>query len=463
MMKLKTWIAAALAGAALMGAAPAMAQEKLTVWWVKGFYKSEDDALFAAIKKFEAKHPKIKVELSQYPIQDMIPKTVSALDSGSPPDVAYADVYDFQVTAKWAFDGKLEDISGVIDPIRARFEPAALATTFLYNDQSKTRAYYAFPIKQQTMHIQYWKDMLADAGFKPSDIPTTWKEYWSFWCDKVQPAYRQKTGKRTYGTGFPMGVDSSDSFYSFLTFMDAYNVKLVNDSGKLLVDDPSVRQGLIGAMTDYVMPYQKGCTPPSSTSWKDPDNNVAFHNQTIIMTHNATISIAAKWLDDMNNAALTEAQRATAKKNYTELIATAGFPNKPDGSKMVYRTAVKTGVIFKDAKNKAAAKQFVSFFLEEANLTPYVEGALGRWFPVTKVAQQSPFWKADPHRLSVYNQYMNGVVPFEFTKNYKFTILNNENVWAKAMNRIINEKVPVDKAVDEMIARIKTVAGSAAP
>jgi multiple sugar transport system substrate-binding protein len=459
MMKLKTWIAAALAGAALMGAAPAMAQEKLTVWWVKGFYKSEDDALFAAIKKFEAKHPKIKVELSQYPIQDMIPKTVSALDSGSPPDVAYADVYDFHVTAKRAFDGKLEDISGVIDPIRARFEPAALATTFLYNDQSKTRAYYAFPIKQQTMHIQYWKDMLADAGFKPSDIPTTWKEYWSFWCDKVQPAYRQKTGKRTYGTGFPMGVDSSDSFYSFLTFMDAYNVKLVNDSGKLLVDDPSVRQGLIGAMTDYVMPYQKGCTPPSSTSWKDPDNNVAFHNQTIIMTHNATISIAAKWLDDMNNAALTEAQRATAKKNYTELIATAGFPNKPDGSKMVYRTAVKTGVIFKDAKNKAAAKQFVSFFLEEANLTPYVEGALGRWFPVTKVAQQSPFWKADPHRLSVYNQYMNGVVPFEFTKNYKFTILNNENVWAKAMNRVVSEKVPVEKAVDELIARIKEVAG----
>ena len=40
-------------------------------------------------------------------------------------------------------------------------------------------------------------------------------------------------------------------------------------------------------------------------------------------------------------------------------------------------------------------------------------------------------------------------MPFEFTKNYKFTILNNENVWAKAMNRVVNEKVPVDKAVDE--------------
>jgi multiple sugar transport system substrate-binding protein len=452
-MKLKTWIAGALAGVALLGAAaPAMAQETLTVWWVKGFYKSEDDALYAAIKKFEALHKNIKVELSQYPIQDMIPKTVAALDSGNPPDVAYADVYDFQVTGKWAYDGKLEDITSVI-------EPNTVETTFLYDDKTKTRAYFAFPIKQQTMHIQYWVDMLNEAGFKESDIPTAWKDYWSFWCDKVQPAYRQKTGTRVYGIGQPLGVDSSDSFYSFLTFMDAYNVRLVDDSGKLLVDNPGVREGLIHALTDYTSIYLKGCSPPSSTSWKDPDNNVAFHNRTTIMTHNATISIAAKWLDDLNNTTLTDEQRAVAKKNYYELIRTAGFPNKPDGSKMVYRTAVKTGVIFKDSKHKAAAKQFVSFLLEEENLTPYVEGALGRWFPVTKVAQQSPFWQADRHRRSVYNQYMNGTVTFEFTKNYKFTILNNENVWAKAMNRVINEKVPVDKAVDEMIARIKAVAG----
>ena len=81
--------------------------------------------------------------------------------------------------------------------------------------------------------------------------------------------------------------------------------------------------------------------------------------------------------------------------------------------------------------------------------SPYVEGALGRWFPVTKDAQEKPFWQADPHRRSVYNQYKDGTVTFEFTKNYKFTILNNENVWAKAANRVINEKVPVDKAVDE--------------
>jgi multiple sugar transport system substrate-binding protein len=456
----KTWLATALMAAGVWASGPVLAQEKLTVWWAKGYYKAEDDALYAAIKKFEAKYPKVKVELSLYAPQEAIPKTVAAMDSGNPPDVDYGDVFDFQVTAKWAYEGKLEDLSSVIDPIRAKFEPTALATTFLYNNTTQSRAYYAFPIKQQTMHIQYWKDMLGDAGFTEADIPKDWKGYWSFWCEKVQAGYRAKTGSRAYGTGFPMGVDSSDSFFSFLTFMDAYNVKLVSDSGKVLVDDPAVRQGLINAITDYTSVYGKGCTPPSSTSWKDPDNNVAFHNKTIALTHNATISIAAKWLDDSNNETLTEAQRATAKKNYTQLIATSAFPMKPDGTKMTYRTAVKTGVIFKDAKNKVAAKNFVAFLLEESNLTPYVEGALGRWFPVQKAAQQSAFWKSDPHRTVVYNQYMAGTSPFEFTKNYKFTVLNNENVWAKAMNRILSEKVPVDKAVDEMIARIKAVAAN---
>jgi multiple sugar transport system substrate-binding protein len=442
----------------LVTTGPAKAQEPLNVFWVKGFYKSEDDALFEVIRKFEQKTG-TKVALSQYPVQDMIPKTVAALDSGTPPDVAYADVYDFQVTGKWAFEGRLEDVTDVIEPMKDRFAPNTIETTFLYNDKLKKRSYYAYPIKQQTMHIEYWIDMLKTAGFQESDIPKAWKEYWSFWCDKVQPAYRRASGSRAYAIGQPLGVDSSDAFYSMLTFFDAYNVRLVDDAGKLLVDDPKTREGLIAALKDYTDPYVKGCVPPSATSWKDPDNNVAFHNKTTALTHNATISIAAKWLDDSNNATLSEEQRAQAKKNYEELIRTAGFPNKPDGSKMVYRTAVKTGVVFAEAKNKAQAKEFVKFLLEEENLTPYVEGALGRWFPVTKVAQERPFWKADPHRTSVYNQYKDGTVTFEFTRNYKFTILNNENVWAKAANRVINEKVPVDKAVDEMIERVKAVAG----
>ncbi|WP_035484751.1 ABC transporter substrate-binding protein [Geminicoccus roseus] len=437
---------------------PAWSAETLTVWWVKGFYRSEDEALYKAIKAFEEKTG-VTIELSQYAIQDMIPKTVAALDSGTPPDIAYADSYDFQVGAKWAFENRLEDLTDVLEPMKDRFDENTLSTTYLYNDTTKERAYYSFPLKRQTMHIEIWSDMLKEAGFEESDIPQDWEGFWNFWCSDAQDGYRGATGQRAYGIGQPMGVDSTDSFFSFLTFADAYNVKMVDDEGKLLVDDPSVRDGLIGALTDYTAPYTEGCVPPSATSWKDPDNNVAFHNKTTLMTHNATISIAGKWFDDMTNPALTEEERDTAKTNYYELIRTRGFPNKPDGSPMVYRSAVKTGVIFEQSKNKERAKEFLAFLLQPENLQPYVEGSLGRWFPVTKDGMESPFWQEDPHRKSVYDQFKAGTVTFEFTKNWKFTILNNENVWAKAMNRVVNENVSVEDAVDEMIARIKTVAG----
>src|SRR6266481_1311083 len=129
-------VLAGLAAVAIaLSAAPGWAQEKLTVWWVKGFYKSEDEALYAAIKKYEQKSG-VKVELSQYAVQDMNAKSVAALDAGTVPDIAYSDTYDVQTAGKWAFDGKLEDITDVIEPMKDRFAPVTIETAFLYNDKN---------------------------------------------------------------------------------------------------------------------------------------------------------------------------------------------------------------------------------------------------------------------------------------------------------------------------------------
>ena len=450
-------LAAATALVIAFSSTAGLAQEKLTVWWEKGFYQAEDDALLVAIRKYEAKTG-VKVELSQYGAQDMVAKLVAALAAGTPPDVAYADALDMQVVGKWAFDGKLEDISDLIEPLKGRFGPNTVETVQLYNQRTGKKAYYAFPVRQQTLQIQYWKDMLGVAGFKESDIPGTWKDYWSFWCDKVQPGYRKATNGGAFAIGRSMGVESSDSFWSFMSWLDAYGVKLVDDTGKLLIDDPKVKAGLVNALRDYTDLYVKGCTPPSSTTWKDADDDAAFNDRSVLLTQDRAMSIAARWLDVANDTRLSAEQRAAGRRAYDQLIATAGFPAKPDGSPMVYRTSVKVGVIFLESKNKKRAREFVKLLLEEENLRPYVESALGRWFPVTKASQESPFWKADKHRESVYDRFKAGTVPFEVTKNYKFATLNAENVWAKAMNRVVSEKVPVEKAVDEMIARIKEVA-----
>src|SRR5438093_11962421 len=116
-------------------AAPAAAQETLVVYWTKGFYPQEDKALDDMIDKFQKKTG-VKVELSRYAPQESVPKAVAALDAGTPPDVAYGDVYDFQVAGKWAFEGALEDLTDILVPMKANFLPITLETTYMLNDQS---------------------------------------------------------------------------------------------------------------------------------------------------------------------------------------------------------------------------------------------------------------------------------------------------------------------------------------
>ena len=131
-------------------AAPGLAQEKLTIWWAKGFYKAEDDALLAVVKKYEAKTG-VKVELNWLAAQEMIPKVTAALDAGTPPDIAYADAFNLQTAGRWAFEGRLEDVSDVITPIKDRFASNTAEAAWLANGKTGKRAYYAFPLKQQTL------------------------------------------------------------------------------------------------------------------------------------------------------------------------------------------------------------------------------------------------------------------------------------------------------------------------
>ncbi len=169
LIKLSTALLAALAVGL---AAPAAAQEKLTVWFTKGFYKAEDDALDEAVKKFEQKTG-VKVELSRYAVQDIIPKTVAALDAGNPPDVALRRrlrLPGHRASGRTTASSRTSRRSSCrsrTSSSRARSRPPSSTTT-----RPRRRPTTPSRSKQQTMHIQYWKDMLTEAGYKESDIPT---------------------------------------------------------------------------------------------------------------------------------------------------------------------------------------------------------------------------------------------------------------------------------------------------
>jgi multiple sugar transport system substrate-binding protein len=212
--------------------------------------------------------------------------------------------------------------------------------------------------------------------------------------------------------------------------------------------------GLVNALRDYTSIRTRGCTPPSSTSWKDPDNNVAFHNKTIRDDAQR---------DDLDRREVARRCRTTRRsrrssarrrRRTTTRTSHRGLPEQARRSKSVYRARGEGGRDLRRAKNKRRAKEFVTFIMQDENLHAVCRGFARPLVPGHQLATKSAFWQADPHRKCVFNQFGAGTVTFEFTKNYKFTSSTTRTSGQGDEPRRQRQR-PVEKAVDEMIARIK--------
>lgn len=447
MRKLARGLVAATFMSALAGQALAA---DLTIWWNKSYYPEEDQQFDKIVADFEKRTGK-DVEYVYYTNEDVPRKILAALTAGEPPDLSYGFLFDLQHTARWAAEDVLEDVADVVDPIKANILPHALDAVNLLNAKTGKRGIYAIPVAQQVNHIHYWRDLLEQAGVDEKKIPKTWNEFWDFWCLTVQPAVRKATGERNkFGVGQPMSSSASDTIFAYMMFLNAFDTQIVDKDGKLTVGDPKVRQGMIKALESYTKPWTDRCVPPGAVNWQDSDNNVNFLNKITVMVPNPSLSIPASQYNNPD------------KDVYFKKMVTLEWPDKPDGRPIEYVASVKTAVIFKNAKNKALAKQFMSFLLEPDNLGPYLENSLARWFPVDKRAIDRPFWKDqnDPHKLVEVRQYtQRPLVPWPHTANHKLIAVNAENAWGKAVTRVVLDKWGADKAVDELIARIKEVVG----
>jgi ABC-type glycerol-3-phosphate transport system substrate-binding protein len=170
-----------------------------------------------------------------------------------------------------------------------------------------------------TNHVHVWKSLLEQAGFALTDIPREWEAFWSFWCDQVQPAVRQATGRDDiWGLGLPMSGVAFDTWAQFHQFMAADEADYVTADGRLVIDDSEIRRKLIEAMDSYTAFYRKGCTPPESLTWANPDNNEQFLAQAVVMTPNETLAIP-------------NALKSERPDDYSENVATIEWPLGPRG------------------------------------------------------------------------------------------------------------------------------------
>ena len=262
----------------------------LVVWCEKGFYPQEDEAVRDIIEAFE-EGPGKQVELVQYSQAELPDKIEAALEAGQPPDFVFGFDATFS-SGRWAYEGRLVDLSGEILPFASLFDPDALAAATLFDATTGQRALYALPMGVSSNHVHVWKSLLEEAGFTLKDSPKQWEAFWAFWCDQVQPAVRRATGRDDiWGVGLAMSAKANDTHIEFEQFIQAYEADYVTREGKLVIDDPEIRRRLIGAMDNYTAIWRKGCTPPDAIGWDSLGNNQAFLSRTVVMTPNGTLSI----------------------------------------------------------------------------------------------------------------------------------------------------------------------------
>jgi multiple sugar transport system substrate-binding protein len=414
----------------------------LQIWWSEGYYPEETEAIQSFVQAWQ-KETNNKVKLTFFSEKDLLEQARNSIKAGTPPDVIYGYSIDLVLLPQLAWQGKLADVSSIIEPIKQEYTPQALQSVLYFNAQDKKRAYYAVPISQQTTHIHYWKDLLEQSGGNPKQIPQQWSPFWRYW-ETAQDSLRKQGMKELYALGLPMSVAATDTFTVFEQFLEAYNVQILNSNGNLQIDKPDVRDALIKALTAYTTPYLNKYVPPKAVDWTDPDNNINFLSNLTLMTANATLSIPGSQRGD--------------DINYLERMRTIPWPNKPSNEPMRYVATTKQVAIFQQTPHLEQAKSLVSFLVKPENLASYVEGAQGRFFPVMPSISKRPFWQnpKDIHVTAAAQQFKN-TRPSYVVLNAAYSEVLAQNVWGEAVRSIVVDKIPPEKAADLAIEKITTI------
>jgi multiple sugar transport system substrate-binding protein len=439
--------AAVLAAGLMMAPLGARAAD-LVVWWDEGYYAEESEAVREIVAAFEQETGK-QVELVFHPEAEHPEAIVAALEAGQPPDFAFGFRLDLH-SSDWALNDRLVDLSGAVGQLSDLFDAEALAWMTLLNQKTGQKALYALPIGRTTNHIHVWENLLVQAGFTLDDIPREWEAFWSFWCDQVQPAVRQATGRDdVWGVGLPMSAGADDTYQQLEQFTYAYEAEWVTHEGRLVIDDPEVRQRLIKALDSYTAIYRKGCTPPDSITWANVDNNEQFHAQAVAMTLNHTLSIV-------------NALKHERPEDYYQNSATVEWPLGPDGRAFAIVGYFFGPVAFKDGGNVDTAKEFVRFLVSEGWLAHYLDFSSERLLPAMPKLRDAPFWldPSDRHRMAAAMQVASRPMrsdPAKVTGNWRYDQVVRELVWAKAVHRVAADGISPEQAVDEAIARIKEI------
>jgi multiple sugar transport system substrate-binding protein len=417
------------------------AAKTATAWMVQGFAQEED----VAMKKIIADYEKASGNTIDYSIVPYAPhrqKVISAMTSGEVPDLFPAN--PAEVVALFAWQGKLIDVSDIVESQKEQYNDTALLSAQCYNNQTKQRSFYGVPTTGATFIFHVWKSLVETAGYKLADTPKTWDAFWDFF-KPVQDRLRAQGKRGVYGIGMQISANGVDPNALFNNFLIAYGgADIVTKDGRLHLDDAKVKEAVVKSLSYPAKTYKEGYVPPGAINWNDADDNNAFHSKQIVMDLDGTIS--------------TEVAMFADKEAYDDIV-TMGLPLSNDGKPIPSQLTVVDFVIPKGAKNVDVAKDFLRYFIQPEINNERLKVGLGRNVPVTPaVVKADTWWLADPHRKAYTEQSVFGpTLPAYWAFNPAYAEVQNTHVWSAAWADIMRGGMTPEAAADKAYKQIEAI------
>jgi multiple sugar transport system substrate-binding protein len=414
-----------------------------TMWFAQGFVQDEDVSLRKAVADYE-KASGNKIELSIIPFAPERQKIISAITSGTVPDIV--DNNPIEILQIYAWQDKWHDVSDIVEAQKGQYSETALQSVRGYNAVTKKHGIYGVPVRAAIVPCHIWRPLVEKAGFKMQDLPKTWDAHFNFF-KKVQDNLRKQGERKVYGLGFQVTANGVDPYNLFMAFLVAYGGRdIVTADGKVHLDNPKVKEAAIKAAAYLGGAYRDGYVPPSAINWNDADDNNAFHAKLMVMDVDGTLS---------TEVALKEKH---PEQYYQDIVTEGlGYPNDNAGKPVPNIVGITSIMIPKGAKNVPVAKEFLKFFSQPKIVGEFVELGLGRWLPVMPELAKSPFWQnpKDPH-LKGYVQrgLLDPTLPDPLVFNPAMAEVRNQHVWSLAMIDVAREGVKPEVAIDKAFKRI---------
>jgi multiple sugar transport system substrate-binding protein len=217
----------------------------------------------------------------------------------------------------------------------------------------------------------------------------------------------------------------------------------------IVIDDPEIRQRLIKSVDRYTAIYRKGCTRPESVTWTDYGNNQQFLARAAVMVPNLSLSIPNELKHDR-------------PEDYYQNTTTVEWPLGPSGERFAIFGTVVPAAVFKAGSHVDTAKAFVRFLVAEGWLAHYLDFSAERFLPAMPALVNQPFWldARDPHQMASAMQMSSRSLAHNYAAasgDWRHQLVTQENVWAKAIHRVVADGISPEQAVDEAIMRIKQI------